>query len=180
MPKFCTNCGATLAEGAKFCNKCGAKLAPTEQPQAAPPFTPPPPNYQAAPPYQQSPVYQQPPYQAPAAGTGLQPHIAGMLCYIPWVGWIIAIIFLVVQPYNKDRFVRFHAFQMIFLSIVLFVLSIISLGMWSLLPWGVYSLIAFAIRIGGFVLCLFLMYKAYQREQYKLPVIGDIAMQQAG
>ena len=178
MSKFCTNCGATLAEGAKFCNKCGAKAAQTEQPQAAPPFTPP--SFQAPPPYQQPPAYQPAPYQVPPASAGLQPNVAGTLCYIPWVGWIVAIIFLVLNPYNKDPFVRFHAFQAIFLAVALFVLQFIVFGIGWAMPLGFPTLLHLVIRVGGFVLWLLMMYKAYNNDRYKLPVIGDLATQQAG
>src|SRR5579864_6094183 len=42
---------------------------------------------------------------------GLTDNVAGMLAYVTIVP---AIIFLVMEPYNKSRFVRFHAFQNIF------------------------------------------------------------------
>jgi len=178
--KFCTNCGATLAEGAKFCNKCGAKIAQTEPPQAAPPFTAPPPSFQAPPSYQQPPAYQPAPYQAPPASAGLQPNVAGTLCYIPWVGWIVAIIFLVLNPYNKDRFVRFQAFQEIFLVVAYIVLSVAISALGFLLPWGLTFLLHRVLWLGSLLLGLFMMYKAYNKETYKLPVIGDLARQQAG
>ncbi len=44
--------------------------------------------------------------------TGLQPNIAGLLCYVG--GWISGIIFLVLE--QRNRWVRFHAVQ----SIVVF------------------------------------------------------------
>ena len=43
-------------------------------------------------------------------------NVVGMLCYITIIP---AIIFLVMEPYNKSRFVRFHAFQMIFFSVAM-------------------------------------------------------------
>jgi uncharacterized membrane protein len=51
--------------------------------------------------------------------------------------------------------------------------------MGSVLPWPVHSLLLLAARVGGFVLWIFLIYKAYNNEMFKLPVIGDIAEQQA-
>ena len=185
MPKFCTNCGSPLADGARFCNKCGAQITPT-QPQSAPPPPPQyqaPPSYQQAAGYQQAPGYQQPPYPVARTNTGLQPNIAGLLCYVPWIGLIAGIIFLVVEPYNKDRFVRFHAFQTIFLSVAWLILWVAASTFWAVLPWGLHfiiTLLFLALRLGGFLLWIFLMYKAYNNEMFKLPVIGDFAMQQAG
>ena len=58
------------------------------------------------------------PPAAAAQGTtgGMQDNVVGMLCYITIIP---AIIFLVMEPYNKSRFVRFHAFQMIFFSVAM-------------------------------------------------------------
>src|ERR1700687_5760193 len=59
---------------------------------------------------------------APASrGSGLTDNVAGMLAYVTIIP---AIIFLVVEPYNKSRFVRFHSFQCIFLCVALMALHI--------------------------------------------------------
>jgi uncharacterized membrane protein len=41
-------------------------------------------------------------------------NVAGMLAYVTIIP---AILFLVIEPYNKNRFIRFHAFQNIFLCV---------------------------------------------------------------
>jgi uncharacterized membrane protein len=186
MAKFCTNCGASLTETAKFCNKCGMMIGQAQspsqpQPQAPPPFTAPPPPSQAPPSFQSPPSYQQPPYQARPAAGGLQPNIAGLLCYV--LGLITGIIFLVLDPYNKDRFVRFHAFQAIFLHVAWIVLWVVLSVIANLLPWPLQvlaSILYLILGLGGLLLWLFMMYKAYNHETFKLPVIGDLAQQQAG
>ncbi len=172
MARFCTNCGSPMDDSAKFCTKCGAVSTPGQQPQASPP----PPQSQAPPSYQG-----QPQYQAPAAGTGMQQNVAGLLCYI--LGLITGIIFLVLEPYNKNPFVRFHAFQSIFFHVVWIGLYIVYRIIVFALPWSLQilgSLLYLVIALGGFLLWLFLMYKAYNNEQFKLPVIGDLVMKQAG
>src|SRR5882672_587094 len=70
------------------------------------------------------------PAAAPAAGGGMADNVAGMLCYITIIP---AIIFLVMEPYNKNRFVRFHAFQMIFLCVAWIALWIV-LGIIGMIP----------------------------------------------
>ena len=47
---------------------------------------------------------------------GMADNVAGMLGYVTIIP---AIIFLVVAPYNKSRFVRFHSFQMIFFNVAM-------------------------------------------------------------
>src|SRR5215475_13356321 len=128
MAKFCTQCGAQVDETAKFCKKCGARLAPTQSSgYGAPTITDQPSNYQSSN-YQQPPgfgpgqsPYQQP-YQAPAPQADLKPNIAGMLCYP--LSFITGILFLVLTPYNRDRFVKFHAWQSILFSLAMVILSI--------------------------------------------------------
>ena len=50
---------------------------------------------------------------APAAA-GLTDNVAGALAYVTIIP---AIVFLVLEPFNRKRFVRFHAFQSIFFMI---------------------------------------------------------------
>ena len=59
-----------------------------------------------------SPQYTPVPPQA--AQSGLSDNAAGAIAYITIIP---AIIFLLVEPYNKSSFVRFHAWQSIFLGI---------------------------------------------------------------
>jgi uncharacterized membrane protein len=114
---------------------------------------------------------------APAAA-GLTDNVAGALAYVTIIP---AIIFLVLEPFNKKRFIRFHAFQCIFYFIAWIILDIglafighiPFLGWATLLLWPLIGLV-------GFVIWLILVLKAYQGQMFKLPVIGDMAEQQAG
>jgi uncharacterized membrane protein len=122
------------------------------------------------------------PTPTPAASSGMSNNMVGALCYL--AGWITGVIFLVIEPYKNDKFVRFHAFQSIFFNVALipvyivfmilgFVLGAIHLGLLLLPLW----LILIVGIFGGW---LFLMWKAYNNEQFKLPIIGDLAAKQAG
>jgi uncharacterized membrane protein len=152
------------------------------QPQYAMPTTPQDERRQASP--QTPPVYAPPQYQPPGVdpadtGAGLQKNIAGLLCYLV----IPAIIFLVLEPYNKSRFIRFHAFQALMLAAASIVTQIALTFLIILMPgfidW-IFSLASTLASLGFFVLWIFMMVKAYGNEMYKLPVIGDLADQQAG
>lgn len=114
----------------------------------------------------------------PATATGgISENAAGMLSYFTIFG---GIIFLVIDPYNKSRFVRFHAWQCIFFNlawIVLWmVLRIIAhipfLGWLTLFLWPL-------VMLAGFIVWLILVLKANQGLMFKLPVIGDLAEKQA-
>jgi uncharacterized membrane protein len=123
---------------------------------------------------------------APAAsGTAMSSNVAGLLTYI--LGFITGIIFLVIEPYKNDKFVRFHAFQSIFFnvaiivfwiafSIVASVLGVVSLGFLAVLM----GLLGLLISLAILAYWIFLMYKAYNNELYKIPFIGDLAAKQVG
>ncbi|HWZ44751.1 MAG TPA: hypothetical protein VNW97_14845 [Candidatus Saccharimonadales bacterium] len=119
---------------------------------------------------------------AVAAGGGMTDNVAAALAYI----WIVAIVFLVIEPYNKQRFVRFHCFQSLFFAVfwvVLWVAMHIIFGI-LLSVTGFFGLIAIPIYglvgLGGFILWLFLLFQAYSNKEFKLPFIGDLAAKQAG
>jgi len=95
------------------------------------------------------------------AGTGLPKKTAAALSYV--LGWLTGLVFLFIE---KDSFVRFHAAQSIITFGILTVISFIPIIGWMLLP---------LIWIVGFVLWLFLIYKAYQGEEFKLPWVGNLA-----
>ncbi len=191
MTKFCNQCGTEVAEAQKFCNKCGTRLLPTSP--AQPPAAAYQPAYQAPPPPSSSvqmpgqmpyqggyaPVQQPPQYGNPAVGgLGLTSNIIGALCYL--VSPITAIIFLVIDPYNKDRFVRFHAWQSIFFAVA-YVAFRIAIGMlWFILPRFLVGMMSGIVGLGFFIGWIWLMVQAYQNKREKLPVIGDLAEQQAG
>lgn len=99
-------------------------------------------------------------------GTGLPRNTAAALSYV--LGWVTGIIFLLIE---KDPFVRFHAMQSIITFGVLMLLSFVPLVGWILSP---------LVAIVGFVLWLVLIFKAYQGEEFKLPVIGEFAKKQLG
>jgi uncharacterized membrane protein len=120
-----------------------------------------------------------------APHSGLQANAAGALTY--FFGIITGILFLVIDPYKSDRFVRFHAFQSIFFNLAwtaLWMAWMITGLMLSAVTKGLFFFIQMPIdlllMIGGFALWAFLMYSAYQGKTTQLPVIGDLAAKQAG
>lgn len=160
---FCAKCGAQLPEGSGFCSGCGTAVAA----QGGAPAT------GAAP----------APAPAGTASSGLESNLAAALSYL----FIPAIIFLAIDPYKNDRFVRFHAFQAIFYTVACIAISMIwgwvvvgmlfSGGFGS---FGLFGLLFLVVRIAMFVGWILAVVKAYNKEQFKLPIIGDFAAKQAG
>lgn len=103
------------------------------------------------------------------SGTGLDPNVAGLLCYV--LGWITGLIFFLLE--KDDKFVRFHAAQSMITFGGLFVLQILFYGFWFVVPVLFYF--SSIIWLAVVVLWIVLMVKAYQGEKFKLPIVGDIA-----
>jgi len=109
-------------------------------------------------------------------------NVAGMLAYVTIIP---AILFLVIEPYNKSRFVRFHSFQNIFLHvgalvlwIALFIISAV-LAFIPILGHLVAFLLWMCLSVGLLIVWIMLLLKANQGQMWKLPVIGDMAEKQA-
>jgi len=118
--------------------------------------------------------------QAPQGTGSLQPNVAGMLCYV--AGFVSGIIFLAIEPYKRNHFIRFHAFQSIFLSVAWLVLYIGMGVVFAVLPgmlWSLSLMLHALLSLAVFLLWLFLMFKAYNNQRFKLPAIGDFAERQA-
>lgn len=145
---FCANCGSQVAAGANNCSNCGKPVGQSAGGGAA-----------AAP----APV---------AVAGGLQDNVAGMLAYVTIIP---AIVFLVMEPYNRSKFVRFHSFQCLFLAVAL---TAIHIALWfiPIIGWAISGLVDLA-TLALWIVCLL---KAYQNQMWKIPVIGNIAEQQAG
>jgi uncharacterized membrane protein len=101
--------------------------------------------------------------------TGLQPNVAGLLCYV--LGWVTGIIFLLLEKDNQ--FVRFHAIQSIVVFGAVTVADII-LRFIPIIGW----ILSVIVGILAFILWIVLMVKAYQGQRYKVPIAGNIAEQQ--
>jgi uncharacterized membrane protein len=148
---FCGKCGSSVPDGIAFCSQCGAPLT------AAAPVT-------------------------ATTGAPIATNVAALLSYV--LGFVTGIIFLVLEPYKNDSFVKFHAYQSIFFSLTLVVFRVVwhlafGIFMFGFL-WTMAALLISLVYLGVFFYWLFLMYKAYNNERYKIPFIGDLAEKQAG
>ena len=103
--------------------------------------------------------------------SGLSNNTAAALAYVTIIP---AIIFLVMEPYNKVAFIRFHAFQCIGLTIAAVVVHLIA-ALIPIIGWVLSPFIALAFL----AIWLFTILKASKGEWFKLPIIGPFAEKQA-
>jgi len=149
MP-FCSQCGNQVSTADVFCSRCGA-----HQPVSAAPPPPPP---------------------GPADPlSGITPRTASILCYVPAIGWIAAIIVLASQKFRQDRAVRFHAFQGLYLFVA-----------WLMADWVLRPLLFFEwqphvmgldtiVKAILLAMSIFMIVKASHEEAYSLPLFGELA-----
>jgi uncharacterized membrane protein len=143
MP-FCSQCGNQVGTADRFCARCGAN-----QPSAS-----------GGP-------------SAIARGLDtINPKTASILCYIPAVGWIAAIIVLASDRFRGDRAVRFHAFQALYLFVAWLIADQVMQPLFrNFTHLHLYRIVE-AVLVGASV---FMMVKAAHEETYALPLFGELA-----
>jgi len=149
---FCKACGQDVGEST-FCPKCGAAQAGASGGAQNAAVTAP---------------------AAASATAGMDENVAGLVSYL--LGWITGLIFLLI---DQRPFVKFHAAQSIAANICIFpcwiALWIVEMILAHIPIIGFLGLIMFPIfGLAIFAVWIFLMYKAYNHEMFKLPIIGNI------
>jgi uncharacterized membrane protein len=124
----------------------------------------PPPQGYGQPPVQQKSLIAQ---QLGPSSIGIDPNISAAISYF----WVVGLIFFLIEKQN--RFVRFHALQALFLGVASWILSVVFL----FIPY-----VGFVGNLIGLVWLIGAVYagiQAYNGKWFKLPVIGDMAYNNA-
>jgi uncharacterized membrane protein len=107
---------------------------------------------------------------------GLTSRNAVLLCYIPMVGWVAAIVVLASDRFRRDIEVRFHAFQGLYLFVTWLVVD------WVLSPmrmdwgiWGMHMVFPGLLKLAVLGVWIYMLVKVSQGELVRLPVLGDLA-----
>lgn len=130
-------------------------------------------------------VTSQPPAQAGKSSTGLDENIAALLSYV--FGWVSGLVFFLIE--KDSRLVRFHAMQSllfnVLVAVVVFVMWIVFFVLFLIVSQisdvlsGIFGLVAtllwVVIGIGILIAWIMCLVKAYNRQYYKLPIIGNFA-----
>ena len=126
-----------------------------------------------------------PPVQTAKSSTGLDENVAALLSYI--FGWVSGLIFFLIE--KVSRLVRFHAMQSILLNVAAAILGIVLWFVWvfgvlifaainetlASLIGLVLGLLLFVFWIGMLIALIMCLIKAFQKQYFKLPVIGNFA-----
>jgi uncharacterized membrane protein len=143
---FCTQCGNQVRPVDTFCSVCGARQAVA----AAPP------NREFL--------------------RDITPRTASMLCYVPFLGWIAAIIVLASPRFREERTVRFNAFQGLYLFVVWLLVDAVAFPFSRSLPghspMQAVSGLLHAAVIGAWI---WMIIKTAQEQVFHLPIVGELA-----
>jgi uncharacterized membrane protein len=103
--------------------------------------------------------------------------LAGALAYF----LLPAIVFLLVEPYDKNRFIRFHSFQCLGVCLAAVVvgasLRVVGVLLFFIPVLGhlLGLLVSMVVSLAFFVVWVVLVVKALQGEMFKLPLVGEFA-----
>ncbi|HUS06867.1 MAG TPA: hypothetical protein VMZ52_11245 [Bryobacteraceae bacterium] len=103
---------------------------------------------------------------------------ASLLCYIPMVGWVFAIIALASLRFRTDRTVRFHAFQGIYLFVVWLIVDWVVSPVLNFVPGHVFyphRLAGSVLHLAVFFAWIWMIVKTSQEQTYHLPIVGELA-----
>jgi uncharacterized membrane protein len=95
-----------------------------------------------------------------------------VLSYAPGIGWIACIVWLASDRFRRDRTVRFHAFQGLYLFVA-----------WLMNAWVIRPLCLIPphmpmdklVQLALLIMAIFMMIKASHDEAYALPLFGELA-----
>ncbi len=123
------------------------------------------------------------PVAAAPRGDGISPRTASLLCYLPVVGWIPAVVVLASRRFRQDPTVRFHAFQGIYIFVLWLIVDWILSPMAHFNPFpgihrpfllpglGLVSVLK-VILLGAWI---FMLIKVSHGDHFRLPILGELA-----
>jgi uncharacterized membrane protein len=167
----CPHCGAELPEKTNYCHQCGAAVmwewlsdvaddAATQSNEAV-----------AGQMVSETPAY---------SGSEPLPMPENVAAVISYITIVPATLFLVLRPFNRNRFVRFHSLQHLLLFTAALASAIAAAILWMLLdlipPMRVLVFpFVGLVSLAWFFVWLLLVVKAYHHQWFKLPYLGDYA-----
>lgn len=106
-----------------------------------------------------------------SGGTGLEPNVAALLAYLFDI--IGGLIFFLIEKDNK--FVRFAAAQSMALGVANLVMWWVVVPLITTITFGIGFILWPVYGLGYLALRIVLMVKAYNNEEWELPLIGKIS-----
>lgn len=147
--KYCTQCGAELA-GTRYCGQCGARVdhaSSTARNEAG--------------------------TDTESELGGFDERQIGLLAYFTPVP---ALALLIIEPYSRNRFARFHSYQCLFLTLASVVLAALTWTLSFVFLEGLLSNLMHLLLAACWVRAA---YMAWQGQMWQVPIIGELARRKA-
>ena len=139
---FCTHCGTQVQSTAAFCQSCGTAQPGADTPAGTDPLA------------------------------SLKPRNAAILCYLPWLGWIMSLVILSTRRFQSNRLVRFHAFQGLYLFVAW---MIVDIALEPVLRVSWLRRIIPIFELGLLATGILMLVKTSADQLIRLPIVGEMA-----
>ena len=139
---FCTHCGTQVQSAAAFCQSCGTAQPGADTPAGTDPLA------------------------------SLKPRNAAILCYLPWLGWIMSLVILSTRRFQSNRLVRFHAFQGLYLFVAW---MIVDIALEPVLRVSWLRRIIPILELGLLATGILMLVKTSADQLIRLPIVGEMA-----
>ena len=139
---FCTHCGTQVQSTAAFCQSCGTAQPGADTPAGTDPLA------------------------------SLKPRNAAILCYLPWLGWIMSLVILSTRRFQCNRLVRFHAFQGLYLFVAW---MIVDIALEPVLRVSWLRRIIPILELGLLATGILMLVKTSADQLIRLPIVGEMA-----
>ena len=160
---FCTQCGAELGHG-HFCGQCGTPIERGVSKRWG----------------GLRPAGEREDGSAgmPEFGAVTESHLGALAYLTP----LVAVLFLLCPPMSNSRFVRFHCYQCLFLTLAAAAAAVALVGTLSYSVVGVQSpipvvwvIFPVALEIALLTGLILAAYRAWHGQELKLPLLGSLA-----
>jgi uncharacterized membrane protein len=155
---YCSHCGSQVGEQDAYCTRCGARQ-PVEIPG-----------------------------RLDAASEAVSDRASCVLCYLPFLGWVVSIIVLASARFREQQIVRFHAFQGLYLFVtwllvdrvlnpvlhVAIVRPFSHAGGFWMPVYGLGGMLSI-LELAIIVLSIIMMFRVNEREMLRLPFLSELA-----
>ena len=172
MTTSCPQCHAEMPDNVVFCPGCGRRMWVPGQDTSKPATNPPTARIRR---------FNVPTASTPGASISPARGNDNLIAALAYITFIPATIFVLIAPFKHNRFVRFHSFQSIFLTVATILAAIAMRLLYSLLAvipavgYLLAWLLSGVLLLGWIFLWLVLLVKALQGELFRLPWIGALA-----
>lgn len=154
---YCTRCGTKMAESDRFCQTCGLR-----NPDGKAGFT-------------GAGGYPAAGAQAmDAIGGSISPRLASILCYVPFVGFIMCLLVLASDSLKRIREVKFHAFQGLYLFVAWLVTDVVLSPIFHQIPGPTGAPVGL-LKLVILIAWVFMLIKTSNGETVRLPLVGEWA-----